>query len=62
LRRLTVGTIERGKLAALDLLTANPLDNVANTEKRAGVMARGRRLSRPELRKQPDEITLRFQR
>jgi hypothetical protein len=61
LRRLTVGTIERGKRADLVLLTANPLDNIANTEKRAGVMARGRRLSRPELRKQPDEITLRFQ-
>lgn len=38
----TMGTIERGKRADLVLLTANPLDNIANTEKRAGVMVRGR--------------------
>jgi imidazolonepropionase-like amidohydrolase len=57
----TVGTIERGKRADLVLLTANPLDDIANTEKRAGVMARGRWLPQPELQKQLDEIALRFQ-
>jgi hypothetical protein len=50
-----------GKRADLVLLTANPLDNIANTEKRAGVMARGRWLPQPELQKQLDEIALRFQ-
>jgi imidazolonepropionase-like amidohydrolase len=57
----TIGTIERGKRADLVLLTANPLDNIANTEKRAGVMARGRWLSQSELQKRLDEIALRFQ-
>jgi imidazolonepropionase-like amidohydrolase len=57
----TIGTIETGKRADLVLLTANPLDDISNTEKRAGVMARGRWLSRAELQKQLDEIALRFQ-
>ena len=47
----TVGTIERSKCADLVLLTANPLDDIANTEKRAGVMVRGRWLSNAECRK-----------
>ncbi|HEX2570784.1 MAG TPA: amidohydrolase family protein [Polyangia bacterium] len=57
----TVGTIERGKRADLVLLDASPLDDIANTEKRAGVMARGRWLPEPELRKTLDAIAVRFQ-
>ncbi len=56
----TVGTIERGKRADLVLLTANPLDNIANTEKRAGVMMCGRWLSQAECQKMLDEIAVRF--
>lgn len=56
----TVGTIERGKRADLVLLTANPLDNIANTEKRAGVMVRGRWLPQGECQKMLDEIAARF--
>lgn len=35
------GTVEKGKVADLILLEQNPLDNVANVAKRAGVMVRG---------------------
>jgi imidazolonepropionase-like amidohydrolase len=57
----TFGTIERGKRADLVLLEANPLDDIGNTERRAGVMVRGRWLSETELRKNLDAIALRFQ-
>lgn len=57
----TVGTIERGKRADLVLLEANPLDDIANTEKRTGVMARGRWMPEAELRKTLDGIAARFQ-
>lgn len=43
------GTIEPGKRADLVLLTANPLDDIANVSKIDGVMVRGRWLSRAEL-------------
>jgi imidazolonepropionase-like amidohydrolase len=56
----TVGTIERGKRADLVLLTANPLDHIANTEKRAGVMVRGRWLPQAECQKMLDKIAVRF--
>jgi len=55
------GTIERGKRADLILLDANPLDDISNTEKRAGVMARGRWMPEAELKKMLDEIAPRFQ-
>ena len=58
----TFGTIARGKRADLLLLEANPLDDIANTEKRAGVMARGRWMPEAELRKRLDEIAPRFER
>jgi imidazolonepropionase-like amidohydrolase len=57
----TVGTIERGKRADLVLLTANPLDNIANTEKRAGVMVRGCWLPQTECQKMLDEIAAQFE-
>jgi len=43
------GTVERGKRADLVLLDANPLDNIANTQKIAGVMVRGRWLDAQQL-------------
>jgi imidazolonepropionase-like amidohydrolase len=55
------GTIERGKRADLVLLEANPLDNIANTERRAGVMLKGRWFAQSELNKMLDEIAVRFQ-
>lgn len=56
----TFGTIERGKRADLLLLDGNPLDDIANTERRAGVMVRGRWLPQAELRKLLDDIADRF--
>jgi imidazolonepropionase-like amidohydrolase len=44
-----LGTIEKGKLADLVLLDANPLEDIANTERIAGVVANGRYFSRADL-------------
>jgi imidazolonepropionase-like amidohydrolase len=55
------GTIGRGKRADLVLLEANPLESIANTERRVGVMAQGRWLPESELRKMLDAIAVRFQ-
>jgi imidazolonepropionase-like amidohydrolase len=46
-----LGTIEKGKLADLLLLDANPLDDIRNTQKIAGVVANGRYFSRADLDK-----------
>lgn len=43
------GTIEKGKRADLILLEANPLDDIGNVSKIAGVMVRGRWLPRAEI-------------
>lgn len=43
------GTIEPGKRADLILLEANPLDDIDNVSKIAGVMTRGKWLSRAEI-------------
>jgi imidazolonepropionase-like amidohydrolase len=55
------GTIEKGKRADLVLLEANPLENISNTERRAGVMLKGRWFTQTELDKMLDEIAPRFQ-
>ncbi len=44
-----VGTIERGKIADLVLLNANPLDDIANTRHIDAVVLRGRLFSNDEL-------------
>ncbi len=43
-----LGTVEGGKLADMVLLTANPLVDIANTQKIAGVIVNGRYLRRAE--------------
>jgi len=44
-----LGTVEVGKSADLLLLDANPLDDIRNTRKVAGVVLQGRYLSRGDL-------------
>jgi imidazolonepropionase-like amidohydrolase len=55
------GSIEKGKRADLILLEANPLDDIANTQKRAGVMLKGKYHSQVEMNRWLDEIAPRFQ-
>jgi len=55
------GTIEKGKRADLVLVEANPLDDIANTQKRAGVMINGKYYLQAEMNKWLDEIAPRFQ-
>jgi imidazolonepropionase-like amidohydrolase len=50
------GTVEKGKRADLILLEANPLENISNTEKRAGVMLKGKYYTQEEMNKWLDEI------
>jgi len=46
-----LGTIERGKIADLVFLDANPLEDIRNTQKVSGVILNGRFLSRSDLQK-----------
>jgi imidazolonepropionase-like amidohydrolase len=48
-RTADFGTVEKGKLADLVLLYANPLDDIHNTQKIAAVVLAGRYLSRHDL-------------
>jgi imidazolonepropionase-like amidohydrolase len=48
-RLADLGTVERGKLADLVLLDANPLDDIANTRRIRAVVLAGRYLDRPAL-------------
>lgn len=51
-----IGTIEKGKLADLVLLEANPLENINNTQRISAVVVNGRYLSQEELRKLLAEV------
>lgn len=50
------GTVEEGKVADLVLLEANPLDDIGNMARRAGVMARGRWIPVAEIETRLEEI------
>ncbi len=54
------GTVEKGKQADLILLDANPLDDISNTEKRSGVMLKGKWYSQSEMNGWMDDIAPRF--
>ena len=54
------GTVSPGRRADLILLEANPLDSIANTERRAGVMVRGRWMPETELRAMRDRVAEKF--
>ncbi|HEX8567154.1 MAG TPA: amidohydrolase family protein [Pyrinomonadaceae bacterium] len=56
-----VGTIEKGRRADLILLNANPLENISNTENRAGVMLKGKYFAQEELNRWLDEIAPKIQ-
>jgi imidazolonepropionase-like amidohydrolase len=47
----SLGTIEKGKIADLVLLDANPLDQISNTQRIAGVIVAGRFLPKSKLRR-----------
>ena len=51
-----LGTIEKGKQADLLLLNANPMENIAATANRAGVMLKGKWYTQAELNGWLDEI------
>ena len=55
------GTIEKGKRADLVLLDADPLADISNTGKRAGVMLKGKWYPQRELNGWLDEIAAKFQ-
>jgi hypothetical protein len=54
------GTISVGKRADLLLLDANPLDDVANINKRAGVMVRGHWLAQHDLQVMMDQLAAEY--
>src|SRR5690554_2620580 len=50
------GTVEPGRRADLILLEANPLENVANVQRRVGVMVRGQWLPEEEIQARLEQI------
>jgi hypothetical protein len=55
-REKDLGTIEKGKLADLILLDANPLQDISNTRKINGVVVNGRYLSKEFLQKMLSDV------
>lgn len=51
-----VGTIQKGRRADLVLLEANPLEDITNTNRRSGVMLKGKYYTQTELNGWLDEI------
>jgi hypothetical protein len=51
-----LGTVERGKLADLVLLDANPLEDIRNTQRIIAVVANGRYMDGAELQKMRSEL------
>ena len=60
--RNTLGTVERGKVANLVLLDANPLEDVNNTRRIAAVVVGGRYIPKVELERITDEVKSRANR
>lgn len=56
------GTVAVGKRADLVLLAANPLDDIAHTRERQGVMVRGRWYAQAELERMVDEFVATYNR
>ncbi|MCA1617184.1 MAG: amidohydrolase family protein, partial [Acidobacteria bacterium] len=52
----SLGTVERGKIADLVLLEANPLENIANTQRISSVVVNGRYLPKGTLQKMLAEV------
>lgn len=55
-RENEMGTIQKGKFADMVLLDANPLEDIRNTQKIAGVVANGRYFSRADLDRMLNEV------
>jgi len=51
-----------GKRADLVLLEANPLDNISNTQKIAGVMIQGRWLSKVQIQEELERLAAPYDR
>jgi imidazolonepropionase-like amidohydrolase len=57
-----VGTLSVGKRADFILLEGNPLESIANTKRRVGVMVRGRWYTADDLQKQLDALAASYAR